>query len=370
MDIVVQAQADHIASLASASPVAALEELIWNALDAGANEVNVDIRTNALGAVEAIYVRDDGTGIDVANVQATFGSLGGSWKRAAIEKAQPTTRALHGRHGRGRFKAFALGSHVEWNTTVKAGDKLESWRLTGELENPGIFHLSELQPGPGTGTEVAITNIRAAADVLTEAERAVQTLAVKFALYLKAYPNVRIYFGGLPVTPLVVQREATSYKLNTEAGATAKLELIEWRRKFPGSGRIVFCGGDGFALYEMTAGVRSASSFAFTAYLSSPRFDALAGENALLMDGLNAEVRSYLDAARKVIKAHFKVRSEETARDHINTWREEGSYPFATPNENFDVAAIEMRANIDSFDSLKPRERKYLFNLIAKMISK
>ena len=62
-DIYVQARADHVASLASASPLAAIEELIWNALDADAREVRVDLVTNALGGIDAVRVSDDGTGV-------------------------------------------------------------------------------------------------------------------------------------------------------------------------------------------------------------------------------------------------------------------------------------------------------------------
>lgn len=85
--IYVQAQADHIASLAKATPAAAIEELVWNALDADAREIRIDVLTNALGGVEGVRVSDDGTGIDVLRADATFGSLGGSWKRSA--KATP-----------------------------------------------------------------------------------------------------------------------------------------------------------------------------------------------------------------------------------------------------------------------------------------
>ena len=42
-DIYVQARADHVASLSSASPLSAVEELVWNALDADAREVKVDV---------------------------------------------------------------------------------------------------------------------------------------------------------------------------------------------------------------------------------------------------------------------------------------------------------------------------------------
>ena len=79
--IYVQAQADHIESLFKGSPLAAIEELVWNALDADAKEVKVDLVTNPLGAVEAVRVTDDGTGIDALRADQTFGNLGGSWKR-------------------------------------------------------------------------------------------------------------------------------------------------------------------------------------------------------------------------------------------------------------------------------------------------
>ena len=110
--IYVQAKPDHIESLAKSAPMAAIEELVWNALDADAKEVKVDLVTNPLGAVEAVRVSDDGTGIDVPNAESTFGSLGGSWKRMSTQTGVEHRR-LHGRHGRGRFKAFALGTHVE-----------------------------------------------------------------------------------------------------------------------------------------------------------------------------------------------------------------------------------------------------------------
>jgi hypothetical protein len=96
--IYVQAQPDHIESLSKSAPIAAIEELVWNALDADAREVKVDLLTNPLGAVESVRVSDDGTGIDATKADATFGSLGGSWKRSATQ-TESAGRRLHGRHG-------------------------------------------------------------------------------------------------------------------------------------------------------------------------------------------------------------------------------------------------------------------------------
>ena len=225
--IYVQAQADHIESLFKGTPLAAIEELVWNALDADAREVKVDLLTNPLGAVDAVRVSDDGTGIDVLRADQTFGNLGGSWKRQGKGTAT-AGRRLHGRHGRGRFKAFALGQHVEWRTTVRVGDRLLSYKLSGAAERPGVFDLEDAPAGFATGTEVYVTNVRATVDTLLDAGETVQNLAARFALYLKSYPNVRIYFNGLPVTPVIVQRQVTDYRLALPNGAEAKLEVMEW----------------------------------------------------------------------------------------------------------------------------------------------
>lgn len=307
--IYVQAQADHIESLFKGSPLAAIEELVWNALDADAKEVKVDLVTNPLGAVEAVRVTDDGTGIDALRADQTFGNLGGSWKREG-KGTGFSGRRLHGRHGRGRFKAFALGVNVEWRTTTKVGGELLSYKLSGTADKPGVFDLEDAPTGPATGTEVYITNVRAVVDSLLDAGETVQNLAAKFALYLKSYPDVRIYFNGLPVTPVIVQKRTTDYKLTLENGAEAKLEVIEWKCKFAGAGRLVFASPDGFQLHEQATGVR-ANGEPFTAYLVSSRLPALAAENALVMDELNPEVRRHLDAARKVLKAHFLSFAEE-----------------------------------------------------------
>lgn len=374
-DIRVQAKADYIASLSHASPLAAIEELVWNALDADAREVKIDLIQNALGAVEAIRISDDGAGVDIDRIDSTFGGLGGSWKRGRAMTVA-LKRRLHGRHGRGRFKAFALGGHVEWRTTramVASGgtgsSQLASYVISGDLQTPGLFKVEEANPGFATGTEVYITNVRPTADSLTDAGTVVPALAAKFALYLKAYPNVHVYFSGIPVTPVIVRKAVTDYSLTLPSGAEAKLEVIEWRRRFVGAGRLVFCGKDGFALHEQPAGVRPGAAFSFTAYLVSPRFTELNAENMLVMDELNPETRAYLEVARKTLRDHFRVRAAEADESRVEEWIRDGSYPFAKEDASderrkFDEAVQDMRTHLDGFDAYSASERRYLFGLL------
>ena len=110
----VEVKPDFLERQAKAKPIQALSELVWNALDADADRVTIDFECDALGGVAKILVADNGHGIPHAEAPKLFSSLGGSWKRQRMGTLQ-LNRMLHGRDGRGRFKAFALGSIVDWN---------------------------------------------------------------------------------------------------------------------------------------------------------------------------------------------------------------------------------------------------------------
>lgn len=101
-ELILQAVDDHVARLARESdPVRAVVELIWNAVDAEATEVvaEVDCETE-LGAIQRVTVSDNGHGISADEIDATFGRIGGSWKRLA-SKTKNGKRGLHGSLGQG-----------------------------------------------------------------------------------------------------------------------------------------------------------------------------------------------------------------------------------------------------------------------------
>lgn len=371
-NIHVQAQKDHITSLCTASPIQALTELVWNALDADAFDVKIDVIQNPLGGIDSIRVADDGLGINALQADKHFGNLGGSWKRDA-SKTRLSGRVLHGSKGKGRFKAFGLGNHVEWRTTLQTDTGLRSFILKGHAEDPSLFVLTEASaPGPATGTEVMIADIRNALGSLLDTSWVVQQLASHFALYLKAYPNVRIYFQGLLVNPVIVQHACHTYHLKSSEGAKAELQVIEWKTK-QGRGKIVFCNSDGFALHEIDAAVRPGSGFNYTAYLVSSRFAALHAENLLILDEMHPEIKAFLDAARDILRRHFRERREALTAELLQQWHADGAYPFAGEpaddadaalRKRFEACAFAIRSGSDNFDILSPVEKKLLFRLL------
>jgi len=374
-EITVQAQRDHIMSLCTASPIQALSELIWNALDADALDVKVDVIQNELGGIDAIRVSDDGLGINAFEADSQFGNLGGSWKKDAV-KTQVSGRVLHGRKGRGRFKAFSLGNHVAWRTTMLTDAGLRSFVLAGEAANPGSFTLEEVGTGPAAGTEVVVAHITNPMGSLLDAGWAVQQLASHFALYLKAYPNVRIYFQGLLVNPVIVQRANQSYHLKASDGSRAELQVIEWKSR-QGRSKIVFCNADGFALHEVDAAVRPGSGFNYTAYLVSARFVPLHEENLLVLEDLHPEVKAFLDATRDLLRQHFRDRREALTAELLQQWHEDEVYPYSgkattaaekTRRTHFETCALLFRSYSDNFDSLSQIEKRLIFTLLRESL--
>jgi hypothetical protein len=69
-------------------------------------------------ALQRIRVRDNGHGIGPQDAEELFVHLGGSWKCNA-NKSKNGKRVLHGKDGKGRFRALALGRVAKWSVTAR-----------------------------------------------------------------------------------------------------------------------------------------------------------------------------------------------------------------------------------------------------------
>ena len=70
--IEIKVENDHIQRVTTAKPLAAISELIWNAYDADAREVKVELEEGQLTKLGLIRVIDDGTGISADEVETFF----------------------------------------------------------------------------------------------------------------------------------------------------------------------------------------------------------------------------------------------------------------------------------------------------------
>ena len=157
----VSAKRDHLQTLAATKlPLTAVAELIWNGLDADALNVSVNFDQNGISGIESIIVEDDGTGISHDEAEMAFGNLGGSWKNLK-RKTDVFKRSLHGKSGKGRFRAFALGNRIEWKTRFKNNGSVSEYKILGRATDLEVFNVGDptVAKVEKTGTSVSIAEI-------------------------------------------------------------------------------------------------------------------------------------------------------------------------------------------------------------------
>ncbi|MBB3773303.1 hypothetical protein FHS55_003936 [Angulomicrobium tetraedrale] len=359
-------------------PLRAVSEIVWNALDADAENVGVEFHRNALGGLSEIVIKDDGTGIPRArDEEHRFAALGGSWK-AKVQRT-PEKRLMHGKLGEGRFRAFALGGIVTWQTTFKDGQNYLSYEILGSVSAPGKFTLSDITPSAlaATGTIVTISNPEAN-DGTLETDDFRAHISRIFAPYLLNYRAIKLTIGGkaIDTKEIVARREEfplPPLRLRNGHEIAASLEIVEWRSI---SGRALYlCDENGFALSERAPEVR-APGFDFGAYLKSAYFSQL-DEGALVDIDLADGVGQLLSSARDQLARYFKQREREKAKALIEVWKKEGVYPFAEKPESqasdkarqvFDICAVTVHDYVDGFEHQNKATKSLSFRLLKEAI--
>ena len=379
--IEVQAQPDHLDSLAKGKPLFALAEIIWNAFDADAHQVRVLVKENGIDGVEEITIQDDGHGLSHDEAETAFGYLGGSWKKKA-GRTVGEKRILHGREGKGRFKAFALGNEVTWKTIFRANGSAQEFRILGNRSNLKKFTIETptvLKAGR-TGTVVTISQITEPLGVLAEDGIAAERLTEFFALYLRDYPSARLFFRGEEITPALVQKDFREYPLNNiDIGggekASAVLQIVEWHSKR--DRKICLCNEGGFTLHEIDAGIRPGPEFQFTAYLRSATIADLHQENRLELEDLEPSLKALVDAARDQMRAHFREKKATAGADLVREWKEEGIYPYQGESEDpietarrqvFEICALNVHEYLADFRRSDTKSRKFTFRILREAL--
>jgi hypothetical protein len=369
--IEIKVENDHIQRITTAKPLAAISELIWNAYDADAREVKVELEEGQLTKLGVIRVVDDGTGMPADEVEAFFQSLGGSWKKRAIKT--DGGRSIHGEKGQGRFKAFALGDRVTW-ASHHAGKKFS---ISGEKSDLKRFTISDIIPSGNTGCTVEIENVVRDFEIWSADGFAEQVRDV-FALQLYEDPAFRIIYDGEEIDARDAIRDVTPYEILaiTEDGHEYKatLDIIEWKKKV--ERKLMLCLPGRFSFHEMAPGIH-ARGFDFTAYLTADHFQDLANDNTEGLVELDPPSMALVEATKAKLREHFREREAERSRGKIQEWKEAKIYPYEGKTSDpieinerqvFDVVALNLADYSPEFDKAPSKQQKLILQLVKAAI--
>lgn len=365
--LTVSVQEDHLASLVR-SPVDGLTELIWNALDADADNVTVTYERNALGGVDAVRVEDDGHGMGPEEITGAFDRLGGSWKLYA-DRSKTKGRSLHGKKGQGRWRSLGIGARAVWDTVAEVDGQHVRSRI--EIDRDRLRDAEVTAPEETdlpTGTVAIVYGITETPAGLLSDETPLK-LTARFALHLLKYPSVTVRLDGQTLDPNALVESITDVPIDVD---DAELMVIEWRQLIRDRS-LYLCDAAGVALHEVPAGVQPPGVH-YSAYLKSNLIREL--EDRLLLSGYEPDGLSPLvDTARAAIKQHFEMRATERARDVIQTWRNEQVYPFvdaptdeveSVKRQLFDVVAFTASPAVNA--TRDPRAKRLSLRLIEQAL--
>ena len=378
----VEVKNDFIERQAKAPPIQALSELIWNALDADATEVNVDLVDDGLGGLSKIHVSDNGLGMPHSEAPDLFRNLGGSWKRHSLH-TKSLKRMLHGQDGRGRFKAFALGATVNWKVVYK-DDKGQSYQydiaiLEREISLVRVSGKEQI-PNANTGVIVTVSELKQYFSSL-KPENAVQNLKEVFAIYLKDYRDVSITYSGEMIESALAIRKEWKTDLSPitdedDIQHPVSLEVIEWRRSTKRA--LYLCNAQGFPLSQVDSRFH-VGDFHFSAYLKSKAIEEFQQSGQLDLAEMHQSLQVAIDEAKQKIKQLFREQAAARARVVVDDWKEKKLYPFIGDPKTqleeaersiFDIVAVTVQDASPDFGEATQKQTALHLRLLRNAIEK
>ena len=339
----VEVQPDFIQCQAKVSPVRAVAELIWNGLDADAENVDVRLEVDELGGT-TVVVRDDGTGIPYDDAPRLFTRLGGSWKKT--QRFTPDRgRIVHGSEGKGRLKVFVIGRCAEWRvrylnevgeirqySITVHGSSIEAIQITSE----------EVSHSKNTGVEARISELQQY-DVL-KADTIGSELNDEFALYLRNHRDVSIFYGDhrIAAPSQIISTHSVKLKpiaANNQTHEVA-LDVIQWSSN---SRNVLYlCTDQGFPMMEVPANVCRAKNYNVSAYLRSTYIESLNSSDQPQFMSMNPALKDAIRVSRRLINTYLCGHHSKTDQLVVDEWKSEEIYPFKDTPVN-EVQYIERR---------------------------
>jgi hypothetical protein len=369
---------DHLARQSKVSSERAIEELIWNGLDAGGLSVRVAFEVNDLDAISALEVIDYGSGIDYADLERAFGTIGKSLK--LDRRTTSEGRALHGSEGRGRFKAVVLGGYARWTTTFRKNGGLLTYTIEMRRGTQERYRVSEPTASSlgATGTIVRIEELDKKSQTLIS-EKTRQHLTQHLALYLSRY-HVAVQYDNEVIDPQAVIKSRTRYddfEVLNEANEplATYLEVLEWT--FDTQAKILICDLDGFAWVELPAKV-SNRGISFTAFVGCAQARDWNESGRFLLGELDKDITSVVAAVRQRLHDHLRMRLAEEAGELVQQWKAEMIYPYSedepqspirkAERQIFDIVASRVHLYHPTFRHSEARAKQFTLQLVRQAL--
>lgn len=369
---------DHVEALTSASGITAISEIIWNSLDADAKNVRVNFKENNIGGYEHITIQDDGHGLDYRKAQVVFAKLGGSAKKET--QKSPGGRLYHGKEGKGRFKALALGDLIIFTSVYQKKGKKYKFKITvdrNNLTNAVLADEAEVSRSESTGFEVSLQNVRDEAASKAFSEAGLKEIEEKLALYYINYQDFNIFFNGTPLEfrDLIKDSHEEPVRITDEDEVTHvfNIKVLEW--KIDCQKKTYYCNTKGIPFKEGNLGIRP--TLPISIFIQSAYIEGLHRENRLDLFEMDDILQEAFKSAKKIARAYQRKKQYLYSKELIEELKRQKIYPYEKEAENaveeaerqvFDIVALQIHEYLPKFGESELKEKKLTLALIKKAL--
>lgn len=379
-DINIQVEADHLESLTRTSGVGALMELIWNALDADSTNISVFFEKDALGNITEIRIEDNGHAISYGDAERIFSTLGGSVKKNKV--SSPGNRLYHGKEGKGRYKALALGHLVLFRSVYHVNETLSAFSIKLDMNNLKRAHVSDLEEriaNESAGFKVIIHNVNQKAvqslpfnDVISDFEK-------MFAVYHSAYPSFQVEIDGRKLSFESQIKYTREKDFIVTEGCPQPIDfhfkIIEWISDC--DRKLFCCNSKGISYSQDNLGVRT--RLPLSVYIMSDHVEQLRLLNLIELWNTDPIMKEAVEEAKDFTREYVRNRLHENARDFIDELKKEEIYPYTVPvdpadglevakRQVFDIVALNVNEFMPSFLDQDKQGKKLTMTLLKEAL--
>jgi hypothetical protein len=364
---------EHLGRNKYSSSAKAICELIANAFDADADSVNVVVRTNALGGVSAVVIKDNGRGISPDDIKKRFAVVGVDSTGSVKSNAQ------FGRFGVGRLALFRIGTFGKWVTVSEPqkGKRVRSTLLMKEGDKLKVEE-EEASDSVPLGTAIEIYNVRDTGQQSLTTARLSSEILTQFCSYLLGNPSRKLSVQGelLDINDLIGHREVDAIVPSAELPHEATINHLLLntpveRSRFP-SHLIFAAKGRTVANSDLD----DAPSANYLGLVECPYLDSIVASNReaiIEMDEVFANLKAI--ALTRVKAFGDKYRSERK-RHFIERARQEDFYPYRDSAPSavaqvhqalYDVVLEKVHEHAN-LENMTKRQQEVVFRLLQRSL--